>query len=139
MLLPLILCSGKTSAESCPPETMPLDVFSERSLEKMARCSRQGAGGRTLVVSLGRSENSHGVFSTLNTSAWPNGAAVCLLSGVLETGPIHARFFLSAKACSGILRRSARRGRALPPALRRALERVAGVLPGSESPGDRTR
>jgi hypothetical protein len=47
---------------------------------------------------------------------------VCLLSDVLETGPLPQRFSLSAKACSGILRRAERRGKALPPMLRAALE-----------------
>jgi len=36
------------------------------------------------------------------------------------------RFYLSAKACAGILRRAEKRGKDLPPALLRALEAVAG-------------
>jgi hypothetical protein len=51
---------------------------------------------------------------------------VSSLSDVLETGPVLPRFSLSAKACSGILRRAERRGKALPPMLKAALERVAG-------------
>lgn len=39
---------------------------------------------------------------------------VCSLSDVLETGSVPPRFSLSAKACSGILRRAERRGKALP-------------------------
>jgi hypothetical protein len=43
------------------------------------------------------------------------------LSDVLETGPLPERYSLSAKACSGILRRAERRGEELPPMLKAAL------------------
>jgi hypothetical protein len=66
-----------------------------------------------------------GAFSTLNISDWPNAAAVCSLSQVLETGSISQRFFLSSKACAGILRRAEKRQKTLPPALQAALEAVA--------------
>jgi hypothetical protein len=66
----------------------------------------------------------------LNTSEWPNDAAVslCALSEVLETGPLPKRFFLSAKACAGILRRAEKRGKTLPEPLRLALESVATTM-----------
>lgn len=48
------------------------------------------------------------------------------LVDVLEREPVPARYFLSRKACDGILRRAERRGRKLPPALEAAL-RGAGV------------
>src|SRR3546814_6167259 len=44
-------------------------------------------------------------FSTLSTSEFPNGAVASSLSDILETGDLPQRYFLSAKACSGILRR----------------------------------
>jgi hypothetical protein len=45
------------------------------------------------------------------------------LSDVLEEiGSVPRRYYLSKKACSGILRRAAKRGRALPERLRMALE-----------------
>lgn len=59
---------------------------------------------------------------TLNTSEWPKDAAVCSLSDTLETGDVPHRFFLSAKACQGILRRAEKRGKNLPTDLRLALE-----------------
>jgi hypothetical protein len=62
---------------------------------------------------------------TLNTSEWPKDADVCLLSDVLETGDLPLRFFLSAKACRGILRRAERRGKELPPLLQLALHSAA--------------
>lgn len=64
-------------------------------------------------------------FWTLNTSEWPSAAAVCSLSDVLETGELPQRFFLSATACRGILRRSEKRGKQLPPSLHAALQAVA--------------
>jgi hypothetical protein len=64
---------------------------------------------------------------TLSTSEWPKDAAVCSLSDILETGDLPPRFFLSAKACSGILRRAEKRGRQLPPLLQMALERGADI------------
>ena len=82
----------------------------------------------TLVPSSGRWSNS-GMGSpieclTLNTSEWPNDAAVCSLSQILETGDVPQRFYLSPKACQGILRRAAKRGKSLPPPLARALQAV---------------
>ena len=60
-----------------------------------------------------------------NISAWPNDAAVCSLSQVLEQGSIPQRYFLSATACAGILRRAEKRGKTLPSALLSALEATA--------------
>jgi hypothetical protein len=66
-------------------------------------------------------------FLTLSTSEWPSDAAVCSLSDTLETGNLPQRFFLSATACQGILRRAEKRGKVLPPALEQALLSVALV------------
>ncbi|MFA7178008.1 MAG: hypothetical protein WC114_12230 [Smithellaceae bacterium] len=74
----------------------------------------------------------HGEFWTLNGSEWPSDAAVCSLSDVLETGDVPPKFFLSPKACRGILRRAGKRVRELPAALARALEAVASE--GVDSP-----
>jgi hypothetical protein len=70
-------------------------------------------------------EQSRGESSTPNISEWPNDADVCSLSQVLETTLIPQRFFLSSRACAGILRRAEKRGKDLPPALKTALESVA--------------
>ncbi|MNJ52534.1 hypothetical protein D3C77_478750 [compost metagenome] len=66
-------------------------------------------------------EQSHGGFWMPNISAWPNDAAVCSLSQVLEQGSIPLKYFLSAKACAGILRRAEARGKTLPGELHSAL------------------
>jgi hypothetical protein len=66
-----------------------------------------------------------GSFGMLNTTDSPNDAAVCSLSSVLETGLIQPRYYLSAKACRGILRRAEKRGKQLPALLYQALQAVA--------------
>jgi hypothetical protein len=63
----------------------------------------------------------------LNSSEWPSDAAVCSLSDTLETGSIPPRYFLSPKACAGILRRAEKRGKQIPEALRLALIRQADM------------
>jgi hypothetical protein len=54
---------------------------------------------------------------------------VCSLSDILETGDVPQRFYLSPKACAGILRRAAKRDKELPAQLQRALEQVAKSTP----------
>lgn len=73
-----------------------------------------------------------------NISEWPNDADVCLLSQVLETDSIPQKYFLSPKACAGILRRAEKRGKALPPMLYRALRLQAEELSDAENPEDKT-
>ena len=73
-----------------------------------------------------------------NISESPNGASACSLSRTLEVGALPRRYYLSQKACAGILRRASRREKELPDALRKALERVAGPVdysaPDTEEP-----
>jgi hypothetical protein len=68
-----------------------------------------------------------GEFWMLSGSESPSGAAACSLPDVLETGPHLSRYYLSPKAAAGILRRAAKRGQTLPPALAAALETLAGT------------
>jgi hypothetical protein len=68
---------------------------------------------------------SHIECWTLNGSEWPSDAVVCSLSDVLETGDLPQRFYLSAKACAGIIRRAEKRGKKLPEALHQALVQMA--------------
>jgi len=97
---------GRTSPESCP-------ATKEGILEPSSGCwANSGMGSPT-------------EFWTLNTLEWPSAAAVCSLSHILETGDVPQRFFLSATACRGILRRAEKRGKSLPPSLQEALQAVA--------------
>ena len=112
---------GKTSQGSSTPRTTRSDAFLGRLPAKMRHLSQQGRDGQTLVACMVPKEQSRGGSLTPNTSEWPNDAAVCLLSQVLETGSIPAKFYLSSKACEGILRRAEKRGKTLPPMLEQAL------------------
>lgn len=55
-----------------------------------------------------------------NTGESPNAAVVFRLSQILEETP-QEKYYLSAKACQGILRRAERRGKDLPPVLKDVL------------------
>jgi hypothetical protein len=81
---------------------------------------------------------------TLSTCEWtalpeqfPSDDGVCSLSDILETGDVPQRYYLSARACSGILRRAGKRGKELPSQLRLALEQVA-MRPEEIAPMERT-
>jgi hypothetical protein len=125
--LSLDMPSQKTCRDGSVPKTTLLDASSVQSWERMPHSfSQEGNGGQTRVWLLDQNEQQRGEFSTLNTSASPNDAEGCSLSAVLETGPIPQRYYLSAKACQGILRRAEKRGKSLPPMLEAALRSVAG-------------
>ena len=62
-------------------------------------------------------------FLTLNTGESPNDVVESTLSQILEVNAPE-KFYLSAKACEGILRRAERRGKQLPPMLKEALEQM---------------
>jgi len=58
----------------------------------------------------------------LSTSEFPKGEGVSSsLADVLQTDSVQQKYYLSPKACEGILRRANRRGKTLPPALQEAL------------------
>jgi len=100
--------SGKTSPESC-------HQTKDGTLVPSSGCWGNSGMGSPIG------------FLTLNTSEWPKDAAVCSLLDTLETGDVPQRFFLSPKACSGILRRAEKRGKVLPFQLERALIEVVTI------------
>ena len=65
---------------------------------------------------------------TLNTSECPKGVVVSSLWQILQASA-HSKYFLSPKACLGMLRRSKQRNKPLPPQLKAALMRQAGLVP----------
>jgi hypothetical protein len=77
-------------------------------------------------------------FWTLNGLESPSDVAVCSLSHTLEIGVVPQRYFLSAKACAGILRRAEKRGKELPAQLQRALQAAAEASSDAANPEDRT-
>ena len=62
----------------------------------------------------------HGDCSTLNTGESPSAARESRLSWILEDN-VPQKFYLSARACQGILVRASRRGKPLPELLKQAL------------------
>ena len=71
---------------------------------------------------------SLGELMMLNTGECPIAAVESRLSQILEDNP-QEKYYLSAKACQGILRRAERRGKDLPETLK------AVLLMQSESEG----
>ena len=69
---------------------------------------------------------SHGERSTLNTGECPSAARESTLWQILQADAPE-KYYLSARACEGILRRAERRGKALPPMLREALEEAVAL------------
>ena len=67
-----------------------------------------------------------GESSTLNTGVSPRVARGSSLWQILEPHP-HRKYFLSRKACLGILRRARKRGKVLPAPLHLALEMQSGL------------
>lgn len=66
-----------------------------------------------------------GGYLTVNTSEFPNDAGACSLWDILETD-VPPKYYLSRKACRGILRRAALRETELPEPLMKSLQAVAG-------------
>ena len=65
-------------------------------------------------------------FLTLNTGESPSEENASTLSQILQVG-VPSTYFLSQKACQGILRRASARGKELPEVLRIALEQQASA------------
>ena len=94
--------------------TKTSQVFCPRSLDQTFHPSSQ----RWLNAAMGSPTECW----TLPTSAWPSVGKECSsLAAVLETGDIPQRYYLTAQAASGILRRARKRGKSLPPLLEQAL------------------
>lgn len=101
------------------------ETQTEYAISKMYLVSYPLTTEQTLLSYSGRWQTS-GILSPgaclmLSTSEYPNGASVSssLADVLLAEAP--EKYYLSNKACDGILRRANRRGKTLPPALQEAL------------------
>ena len=65
----------------------------------------------------------HGERMTRNTGECPRDAVESRLSWILERNAPE-KYYLSARACQGILRRAEKRGKKLPEMLKVALEQM---------------
>jgi hypothetical protein len=109
------------SAASSPDwsEQMPPSFHQQNSKEPGEAIESSGA---TQVWLLDPKELQRGEFWMLNTGEFPSaGGGSSSLASVLETGYIPAKYYLSRKACDGILNRARKRGKQLPPMLEEAL------------------
>jgi hypothetical protein len=111
------LC-GKMSPVFCQADAERILVPS------LERWGNWGMGGPTGCWTLNGAEHT-GIHAPSRSADAESSLLVASLTDVLETGPLPQRFSLSAKACSGILRRAERRGKALPPMLKAALEQAS--------------
>ena len=124
--------SGKTSLEhSAQTADETLLLWLERWLGPTYLFRE--TDGKTPELVLDKTDSSNGAcwmrsmleFNHIPPQS-PSDVDVSSLSSILETGPIDLRYYLSQKACKGILRRAEARVKELPEQLRAALEAVAG-------------
>lgn len=132
-----LLENARAWLESVPVSGLPSAALLD-SFDRQLWSSRTSPGfyrvteARTLPKSFegwrGSGMMSRGAAWTLNTAGWHSAASVCSLSAVLVPPALVPRkYFLSPKACAGILRRAAARKKMLPDRLRLALQRVADL------------
>ena len=112
---------GKTSPELChPQEDVTLRLCCKRSQKPRFQCLILG-DGPTPEWYEAEELISLGACTTPNISEQHSDAGTCSLSLILEENAPD-KYFLSPKACEGILNRAERRGKHLPPLLQAALE-----------------
>jgi hypothetical protein len=129
---------GRTSPE---PSVATKEKTSESSLKKQPKSQTKmplfldlrTVNGRQADASWERGIASLGEFSTHSFGESPNAAVESHLSQILEENP-HPKYYLSAKACQGILNRAERRGKKLPPMLQEALEQMIALEQTNTTP-----
>ena len=120
---------GKTSPAPSPQtKELTLDASLKASAKLKAKTCvfLDVRSGQQPDISWATISPSHGAFSMPNFGEFPNEENASSLSQILQVG-VPPTYFLSQKACQGILRRASVRGKELPAVLRIALERQASV------------
>ena len=133
-------CYGKTFLERYPAmkgETLPtfLEAWSRgKFLSLPMGGPTQGSSHRNQVTA-----SWNGAFSMLNSSESLRDGVVSSLYGILEHGGVDHRFYLSARACRGILSRAKKHLKVLPDVLMKALTRIAegGSMTSNGNPSPR--
>ena len=124
---------GKTSPEPFHPTK---EWILEPCLKKSDRPKFQHlnmANGQTQDWQNCKSVKSHDAPSTLNIGECPNAAVESFLSRILQPmTDVPEKYYLSPKACLGILRRAKERGKELPEELKIALERQAHIYQNAQ-------
>ena len=108
---------GKTSQEL---SLQTMEEILQRSSMKWGKQGRISANTLCWMHSFSESPNAEDAFSSS-------------LAGILQPPQsVPIRYYLSPKACQGILRRANRRGKVLPERLQKALEMRAALMPPTE-------
>lgn len=118
---PNLRCGKMYPALFPPQEDVTLRLCWKRSQKPKFQCLVLD-GGPTPEWYEAAELTSLGACTTPNISEQHSGAGVCFLSQILQADAPE-KYSLSPKACEGILRQAARRGKDLPPLLQLALER----------------
>ena len=126
---------GKTSPPCSSPTIRPMAAFSAAWWDRPDRSGPtiSADGGRTRGWLLDRNGLLRGESWTPGSEEFPNAgdgffswpSRYPTLRSLLEERPTPRRFYLTGLACRGILRRADKRGKAIHPFLRRALEAMA--------------
>ena len=124
--------SGRMFPALSPPTEETISKLSSKQLSELKK-----KGSRCLRLKITDGQNQMYIwetdgawlteFSTLNTGVCPSEGQESTLSQIL-LAEVPEKYYLSPKACLGILRRASVRGKELPEVLRKALERQAGGL-----------
>lgn len=119
--------SSRTSLVSCPPTEGRTSPYSWRDWPGGDPRFPRGDGGRQGGSPAPTRDSTVlcGECWTLNTSESPSAGVGSSLSRILE-GSVPPKYYLSRRACRGILNRLEQRGRRLPPLLCRVLEESVG-------------
>ena len=113
-----------TQDETSKPSSKPSSASSKR----VSRClCLKKEAGPTPTYSWETDGAWHTELSMLNTGESPSVDVVSTLSQILQVG-VPRTYYLSPRACQGILRRASVRGKELPTVLKIALERQATAL-----------
>ena len=116
---------GRTSRQSSNP--------SSALRNRPPRCLRLiKKAGPTLITIWETDGASRIEFLMRRGGAFPNEENASTLSQILQDR-VPQKYYLSPKACLGILRRASVRGKELPPVLKAALERQAAAAELSEA------
>ena len=121
--------SGKMFAACSTRKTTPSAASSAGCWGAMKPLKLKTASGLKQAFSVARPSEWVGESWTPGSMPWLKGVGEYFsvpcrvnLSSVLEQGPVHPEYYLSAKACSGNLRRAERAGKRLPKPLVTALQ-----------------
>ena len=115
--------SAATEAETFSPSSKRFAKSRGGIMYLSLPSDRENSNGVKMDVSWEMVSHLHGVCWMPNIGESPSAAKESTLLQILQED-VPQKYYLSGRACQGILRRAERRGKELPPMLREALEEV---------------